>query len=274
VHIVWPREIIVEMTRLYTGERFPDGRPKVPDDILDRMRTVSSEEAWGTLRNLGYVRQFVGGWMETHPGRVLVGRAVTAIFLPHRPDLHDLVQETGVAEGRGNRGGQNSWVINTLELRDVMVVDMFGKVEGGPFVGDNLTTSIRNRTGTGAVIEGTVRDHRGIAAMPDINIFCRGLHPSFIMDVTLGGINLPMRIENVTVLPGDVVLGTPTGVVFIPAHLAQAVVERAEEIMQRDAFSRERLTAGVYTPGEIDVPEWTANIEEDFQRWRAARTQQ
>ncbi|MCA1670311.1 MAG: RraA family protein [Thermomicrobia bacterium] len=208
---------------------------------------------------------------RSHPGRILVGRAVTALFLPHRPDFHDLVQETGEAEERGSRGGQNSWVINTLEPRDVMVVDMFGKIEGGPFVGDNLTTSVRNRTGTGAVIEGTIRDFRGIAEMPEINIFCRGLHPSFIMDVTLGGINLPMRIENVTVLPGDVVLGTPTGVVFIPAHLAQEVVETAETIMQRDTFSRARLTAGVYTPGEIDVPEWTPNIEADFQQWRTKR---
>lgn len=191
---------------------------------------------------------------------------MTAAFIPKRPDHYDLVQKTGVAQGRGARGGQNSWVIDLLQPGDVMVVDMFGKVEDGPFVGDNLATSLRARGAT-AVIEGTIRDYQGIRTFDKVNIFCRGLHPSFIYDVTLAGINIPVRVGGVAVLPGDVVLGTPTGVLFIPPHLVREVVEKGEDIQSRDAFSRVRLSEGRYTPGEIDTV-WTDDIETDYQGWQ------
>jgi 4-hydroxy-4-methyl-2-oxoglutarate aldolase len=258
---------IQQLTRLYPGERSADGRPHVPDDILERMKLVSTEEAWGTLRRNGYHNQFEGGWLEVHPGRVLVGRAVTTQFVPHRPDLHDLVQEKGLAEGR--IGGQNSWVIDTLELGDVLVVEMFGKVKDGTFVGDNLGTSLRARTRAGAVFDCGIRDHRGVSQLDDVAIFCRGLDPSAIANVTLAGVNIPVRIGQVTVLPGDIVLGTPTGVIFIPAHLAEEVVTRSEDIRTRDEFGHLRLRQQRYTPGEIDRA-WPEQIEQDFQQWLAA----
>lgn len=268
MHIVNPRESIEKLTRESSFERFPDGRPCVSDDLLERMKLVTTEEAWGTLRRNGYHRQFVANWFRTHPDRVLVGRAVTAMMVPHRPDLHNLVEEMGKEEGR--IGGQNSWVIDTLEPNDVMVVDMFGKIKDGTFVGDNLATSLQTRTRAGAVIEGGIRDYAGISQLTDVNIFCRGLDPTAILDVTLAGINIPIRIGEVTVLPGDVVLGTHTGVIFIPAHLAQEVVERSEDVRVRDEFGKLRLSQGKYTPGEIDRA-WSEPIEADFQEWLKSR---
>lgn len=264
MHIVTPPEIITELTRQSTFERFPDGRPKVSDDILERMKLVTTEEAWGTLRKHGYNFQFEGDWFVTHPGKILVGRAVTAYMVHKRPDLHDLVEETGKAEGR--IGGQNSWVIDTLEPNDVMVVDMFGKIRNGTFIGDNLATSIQTRTKAGAIIDGGIRDYQGISQMPNLNVFCRGVDPSAILDTTLVSINMPLRLGQATVMPGDVVLGTPTGVIFIPAHLAQEVVERSEDIRVRDEFGKLRLSQGKYTPGEIDRT-WSEEIEADFQGW-------
>ena len=267
MHIVTPRETLIELTRLNPFERFPDGRPRVPDDLIERMKEATTEQAWGVLRKHGYHRQFEDGWFRTHPDRILVGRAVTAMMVPHRPDFHDLVEETGQAEGR--IGGQNSWVIDTLEPGDVMVVDMFGKHKDGTFVGDNLATSLRARTRAGAVIHGSIRDYDGVSELTDVAIFCRGLHPTAIADVTLAGINLPIRIGEATVLPGDVVLGTPTGVIFIPPHLAQEVVERAQDVSTRDRFGKQRLLEGRYTPGQIDRA-WSPEIEADFQEWLAS----
>ncbi|MBI2940348.1 MAG: RraA family protein [Chloroflexi bacterium] len=271
--LVNPPQAVIELTRAYQGERSPDGRPRVSDDLLDRMALVTTEEAWGVLRKHGYTHQFEGNWLNIHPDRILVGRAVTTAFVPKRPDLHDLVEEQGRADER--IGGQNSWVIDTLVPGDVMVVDMFGKVNDGPFVGDNLATSVRARTRvehrtTGIVIHGTIRDYQGVVELPDINIFTRGLHPSAIAEVTLLGINIPIQIGEVTVLPGDIVLGTPTGVLFIPPHLAQAVVERSEDIRVRDEFGHQRLREGRYTPGEIDRA-WPPDIEADYQGWLAER---
>jgi regulator of RNase E activity RraA len=264
-----PADAIRELTRLYEGERFDDGRPRVSDDLVERMRLVTTEEAWGTLRrhNPSYEQQFEGGWFQTHPDRILVGRAVTARFVPSRPDLQELVAEQGEKDGR--TGGQNSWVIDTLQPGDVMVVEMFGKLNRGTFVGDNLATAVRARTHAGAVLDCGIRDYQGVSKLTDVAFFCRGLHPSAIRDCTLLGINYPIQIGEVTVLPGDVVLGTPTGVTFIPPHLAQAVVERSEDVRVRDEFGHLRLRQGTYTPGQIDR-QWTPEIEDDFREWLAA----
>lgn len=263
-----PPEAVAELTRLNPFGRFDDGRPCVPTDLIERMRQVTNEQAWAVLEEQGYRNQFEGNWFRTHPDRILVGRAVTAMMMPYRPDLHDLVQETGDAEGR--IGGQNSWVIDALLPDDVMVVDMYGKVKDGTFVGDNLSTSVRARTRAGAVIDGGIRDFQGVSQLTDVTFFCRGLDPTPIRNTTLVGINIPIRIGEATVLPGDVVLGTPTGVTFIPPHLVQEVVEYSEDIRMRDEFGKQRLDEGRYTPGEIDR-EWDEVIEQDYRQWLAGR---
>ena len=264
MHIVNSRESIIELTRLNPFQRFPDGRPCVPDELLERVKPVTTEEAWSVLRKQGYEFQFEGDWFRTHPERILVGRAVTAMMVPRRPDFNDLVEEAGKQEGR--IGGQNSWVIDTLKSGDVMVVDLFGKIKDGTLVGDNLSTALRARTRAGAVIDGGIRDFQGVSKLTDVAIFCRGLHPTAIADTTLVGINIPIRIGEATVLPGDVVLGTPTGVIFIPPHLVQQVVERSEDVRMRDRFGKLRLGEGRYTPGQIDRT-WTSDIENDYEEW-------
>jgi 4-hydroxy-4-methyl-2-oxoglutarate aldolase len=250
--------------------RSPDGRPQVPDDLLERMKLVTSEEAWGPLeRGHQYFFQFEGGLLNMHPDRVLVGRAVTAQFVPLRPDLHAVVEERGKAEGRN--GGQNTWIIDTLGPNDLLVVDLFAKVREGTMVGDNLSTAIRARTGTGLVVDGGIRDYQRINQLEDFNIFMRGMDPTPIENVTLVGVNIPIRIGNTTVLPGDVVLGTRTGVTFIPPHLAQEIVERSERTRDRDVFGQQRLREGRYTSGEIDVPNWKDAIEADYLEWFKTR---
>src|SRR5690606_31546951 len=122
------------------------------------------------------------------------------------------------------------------------------------------------RTRAGAVIDGGIRDFQGIRQLTDVTFYHRGMDPTAIKDVVLAGVNMPTRIGSVTVMPGDAVLGTPTGVIFIPPHLVQAVVERSEDIRVRDHFGKLRLQEGRYTPGEIDRT-WSEEIEADFQAW-------
>ena len=267
--IVNPAENIISITPKNPFDRFPDGRPHVPDALLERMKTISSEQAWGILDREKYYFQFEGSWFRTHPETILVGRAVTAQMLPYRPDFHEVVQAQGEADGR--IGGQNSWVIDTLLPGDVMVVDLYGKIREGTFVGDNLSTAVKKRTRAGAVIDGGIRDYDGIRELTDVAFFVRGLDPTPIRNTTLGGINVPIRIGGVTVLPGDIVLGTPTGVTFIPPHLVQEIVEVGERVQLRDTFGKMRLAEGRYTPGEIDVGVWRADIQADYDAWLAAR---
>ena len=259
-------ERVAALTPLNRFARSADGRPRVPDDILERMRHVTNDEAWGVVeRGHGYHFQFEGDWVNLHPDRVLVGRAVTVRMVPLRHDLQGVVEAEGHRDGRS--GGQNTWVIDTLQPGDVLVVDLFGKIEDGTFIGDNLGTAIAARAGTGLVVDGGIRDLERVHQIPDFNVFCRGVHPSAILDVTLAEVNGPIRIGAATVMPGDVVLGAREGVSFVPPHLAEEVVTRSEDVRQRDVFGKSRIAEGVYTSGQIDVPDWAAEIEADYAAW-------
>lgn len=259
-----PRDSIVFLTAEWKGERFPDGRPRVPDQVLSRMRKVSIEEAWGYLRSHGYPNQFEGDWKTIHDNVPVVGRAVTAQYMPTRSELAARMLERGHKEGRV--GGMNSWPIDTLQRGDVYVADGFGKIHDGTLIGDNLGNSIFAKSGNGVVFDGSVRDLQGLSEIDGFNAFVRGWDPSSIRDMMLMGLNTPIRIGHATVLPGDVVLAKREGVIFIPAHLAEAVVNQAERIMLRDRFGHQRLREGKYTPGQIDT-KWTKDIEQDFARW-------
>jgi 4-hydroxy-4-methyl-2-oxoglutarate aldolase len=259
------REELVEYTPEWKGDRFPDGRPHVPDDILDRMRQVTITEAWGVLRGVGYHWQYEGNWQCTHPGQVLVGRALTAMYMPRRPVMRTVMEEKG--DRCGCIGDQISWPIDMLVPGDVYVADVYGKIEQGPVIGDNLSTAIFANSGNGVVHNAAVRDLEGIQEIPGFVSYVRGWHPSYASPtIMLLGVNTPVRIGQATVMPGDVVLGKRAGVIFIPPHLAEKVVKTSEIIRLRDAFGKIRLREGVYTPGQIDR-QWTDDIEEDFSRW-------
>lgn len=261
-------ERVAALTPSNPFDRLDDGRPRIPDDLLERLKLVTNDEAWGVLeRGHGYHFQFEGDWLHLQRDVPLVGRAVTAAFVPLRPDLNEVVQGIGASEGRS--GGQNTWVIDSLGPGDVLVVDLFGKVEDGTFIGDNLATATRARTGTGIIIDGGIRDMLRVQELTDFPVYCRGIHPSAIYDVTLVQVNGPVRIGNATVMPGDAVLGTRAGVTFIPPHLVREVVEKSEDTRQRDVFGKQRLAEQRYTSGEIDVGVWAEHIETDYQEWLA-----
>ncbi len=259
---------ILAMTARWKGERSPDGRPKVPDDLLRRMRAVSIEEAWDVLRQRGYESQFATGWQMVHLDRPFVGRALTAAYLPGRPDLAEHIQRTGRAEGR--IGPSNSWPIDMLQKGDVYVADGCGKVADGTLIGDNLGNAISAKTGTGVVFDAGARDLDGLKQIDGFNAYVRGWDPSFLKNMVLSSINRPIRIGMVTVLPGDVILARREGVIVIPAHLAEEVVVTAEIVALKDEFGHARLRAGVYTPGQIDV-RWTEAIKADFFQWLQSR---
>lgn len=248
----------------WKGERSPDGRPKVDEKFLKRLKNVKLEEAWGILRNKGYQNQFEGDWSVLHPETVMVGRAVTAQYMPLRPDVDKLIKDKGKAEGR--IGAPNSWPIDVLKNGDIYVADSYGKIIDGTLIGDNLGNAIYAKSNNGVVFYGSVRDAEGLEEIKGFNAWIKGYDPSYIQQMMLGGINVPIRIGRATVLPGDVVLARKGGVVFIPAHLVEEVVLNAEFIALRDAFGHQRLREGKYTPGQIDT-QWTDEIKKDFLQW-------
>lgn len=258
------RDQMIYLTQEWTGERFPDGRPKVPDNILKRMLKVSIEEAWGVIRNKGFNNQFEGGWMMLKENQPFVGRALTAMYMPLRPDVQKRMLDKGQSEGRV--GSMNSWPIDMLQPGDVYVADGMGKIINGTLIGDNLGNSIFAKSKNGVIFDGSVRDIEGLEKIEGFNAYVRGWDPSYIMEMMLMGLNTPIRIGRATVFPGDVVLAKREGVIFIPAHLAEEVVIEAEVIQLRDEFGITRLKEGKYTPGQIDRA-WTDDIKKDFLSW-------
>jgi len=269
------KEQLIALTPFWKGERFADGRPKVSDDILKRMKSVSVEEAWAVMKNAGYGYQVAEGWQVINPDSVLVGRAVTATFMPGRPDVWKAIDSAGKKEGRR---AQNVWAVELLVKGDVYVADQFGAHRNGPTIGDNVGNAIYARSGNGIVYDGALRDVEGLKEIGGFTSFYTSYDPSYHnpqvdndgrrgdLTTMIVGINQPTRIRTVTVMPGDVVLGKLGVVVFIPPHLAEQVATTSEIVRLRDMFGHQRLREGKYTAGQIDS-RWSDEIEKDFSKW-------
>ncbi|MET0634838.1 MAG: RraA family protein [Chitinophagaceae bacterium] len=262
------KDELIALTPEWKGERFPDGRPRVPEKILERMKSVSVEEAWAVMKNAGYGYQVAEDWKVINPDSVLVGRAVTSTFMPARPDVWKAIDSAGKKKGKR---GQNTWPVDILVKGDVYVADQFGAHKNGPTIGDNVGNAIYARTGNGIVYDGALRDVEGLKEIGSFTSYYTSYDPSYHnppgdLNTMIVGINHPTRIRSVTVMPGDVVLGKGGVVLFIPPHLAEKVCTTSEIVRLRDMFGHQRLREGKYTAGQIDA-RWSEDIEKDFSRW-------
>lgn len=243
------KEQMVELTAQNPFERFPDGRPKVPESMIERARGMSAEEVWAVLPGKGFRNQYEDGFQVLHPGKKLVGRAFTVQFMPVRPDVDDVIQAKAKAAGQGRMFNQVA--IDMLQPGDVLVVDLFGKGDAGTIVGDNLFYYIMKTTkGAGLVVDGAIRDLDGISEM-DMPAYFRKTHPSAIANVMITGINIPVRIGNATVMPGDLVFGDSEGVYFIPPSQVTAVLDNADTVHVHDEWTRKKFDEGRYKSRDI-----------------------
>ena len=259
-------EYIKALTSEWKGERFPDGRPKVSDALLERLKNISIEDAWGVLRNKGFQNQFEGDWIIINPDQAMTGRVVTAQYMPLRPDLEKQIRGQGKIENRAQKGGTNSWPIDILVNGDIYVADGYGKTADGTLIGDNLGNSIYAKSQRGVIFYGSVRDQEGLSEIKGFNGWIKGEDPSYIQQMMLTSINATIRIGRATVLPGDVVLAKKYGVIFIPAYLVEELVLTSEFTALRDEFGHQRLREKKYLAGQIDS-EWSEEIKKDFLNW-------
>jgi len=264
--VIASQALAKQCTPKWTGPRLADGRPKVSDSILERMKNVSVTMAWGIVRQAGYMNCYETGlgWHVLRPDEAIVGRVLTAQYMPSHPDINKAIMAQGKAEGR--IGSSNSWPIDMLKKGDVYVADSFGKVLDGTLIGDNLANAIHANSGNGVIFNAGIRDLEGIEAVKGFNVWHKGADPSYLKNVMLTAINVPIRMGQALACPGDVVLAKKEGIVFVPAHLAEKVVTEAEGILLRDTFGHLRLREGKYTPGQIDR-KWTEDIQKDFHNW-------
>src|SRR5581483_4381739 len=231
----------------------------------------TADEAWDVLQDAGFHNEFESGWRVINPVDRLGGRGVTAVVMPRRPDFDSVIQANGKKEGRV--GDENSWIIDILQPGDVLVVDLFGKIRYGTIVGDNLSTAIYSKSHNGLIVNGAVRDVTGIEEIKGFQVYTRGVDPSALENVMLMGINVPIRIGDTTVMPGDVALGDPEGVTFVPPQLAEKLADDTEMDHLVDEWGHMMLREGKYTPGQIDS-RWTKQMVDEFNDWLAKKGSQ
>ena len=272
-NVIWQPETIKELTTEWQGERTPDGRPKVSDELLERLKALSMEEVWSTLRRNGYQNQFENfsgtyenGWEILHPEQVMTGRVVTAQFMPLRKDFNNYVQKQAEKEGTKTPVTNYAPIIKLLD-GDVYVADSYGKIIEGTLIGDNLGNAIYRAGKKGVVFNGSVRDVEGLMQIEGFNAWIRGSDPSAINQMMIASVNAPIRIGRVTVLPGDVVLAKTTGVAFIPPHLVQKVVISGEFTALHDEFSRFCMKTNKYEYVNEAFVVDDEVFEKDFKEW-------
>jgi 4-hydroxy-4-methyl-2-oxoglutarate aldolase len=266
--IAMDREYIISLTRNWEGERLPDGRPYVSDDLLERLKSIVFTHAWGELRRHGFNNQWQGDWMMINADKnpVMTGRVVTAQYMPLRPDWGDMIREIGLAAGYESVGPTNVWPINLLVDGDVYVADGYGKIENGTLIGDRLANSIYHKSNRGVIFWAAVRNIQEIENIEGFSGWIKGHDPSGIAQMMLTSINAPIRIGQVTVLPGDIVLASKYGTIFLPAYLVQETVFNAEISNLRHVYGIIRLRAGDWGTGQIDS-RWTDQMDKDFYNW-------
>jgi 4-hydroxy-4-methyl-2-oxoglutarate aldolase len=268
----FPKQELVDYTVKNPFERLPDGRPKIPEDLIDRARELSSEEVWAVLQEKEFNNQYADGFQVLHPGKTMVGRAFTVQFMPRRADVDDIAQAK--AKERGIKRLMNQTAIDMLQPGDVLVVDLFGKKVNGTIVGDNLFFYVNQAThGGGLVVDGSVRDLNGISEI-DMPAYFRFVDPTPIGEVMLTGINVPLRIQGVTVMPGDLVVGDREGVYFIPPQFVQEVLDKADETHIHDEWTKKKFAEGKYKSSEIYGSPSDPQLKQEYQQYLKKRLEE
>jgi 4-hydroxy-4-methyl-2-oxoglutarate aldolase len=267
--INFPKQELIDYTAQNPFDRLPDGRPKIPDDLMERARGLSSEEVWAVLHEKGYNNQYADGFQVLHPGKTMVGRAFTVQFMPRRGDVDEVAQ----AKSKQQTGKRlyNQTAIDMLQPGDVLVVDIFGKKVDGTIVGDNLFYYIMKATnGGGLVVDGSVRDLDGISEI-EMPAYFRAVDPTPIGNVMLTGINVPVRIGDVTVMPGDLVVGDREGVYFVPPQFVQEVLDKADETHIHDEWTKRKFAEGKYKSSEIYGSPSDPKLQQEYQQYLKQR---
>jgi len=270
--ITFSNQDLLDYTSQNPFGRLPDGRPKVPDDLIERARGLSAEEIWAGLEDKKFRNQYADGFQVLHPGKTMAGRAFTVEFMPERSDLDSVA--VAKAKARGIPRLTNQTAIDMLQPGDVLVVDLFGKKVDGTIVGDNLFYYVMKAThGGGLVVDGSVRDLDGISEI-DMPAYFRSVDPTPIGNVMLTGINIPIRIGGVTVMPGDLVVGDREGVYFIPPQAVKDVLDRADETHIHDEWTKKKFDEGKYKSSEIYGSPSDPKLKQEYQEYLKKRLEE
>jgi regulator of RNase E activity RraA len=230
---------------------------------LAKLRELPLEAIWGAVRAQGHLNCCITGLATTRPGERLVGRARTIRCLPDRPDLRKASQELNKAGNWPN--ASNVRAAEDSEPGDVLVVDLGGRVAEGIFWGDISALGAQINGAAGAVLWGGTRDKEELEAMKGFPVLAVGFDPG--VNTSIGtDWNVPVRVGNATVLPGDIVVADSEAVIFFPAALADAVIRRATAVKEQEDYERQLVREKKYK--FRDVYPLSPQLREQYEKSR------
>ncbi len=218
-------------------------KTRATDEHLKVLEELPLETVWGVIRSMGYEETFYPGMTPTLPGKRLIGRAVTIRYLPRRPDLVKAME--ALAEEEGWSSKFHTRAAEESRPGDVLVVDMGGKVEGGVFFGDISALGAQMSGARGAILYGSTRDLDELKEMDGFPVFSMGFHPSGATQVGVDW-NVPIRVGDATVMPGDLVLATDEAVIFFPPEIADEVIAKSIKHRNEENYKRELVRSKKY----------------------------
>lgn len=209
------------------------------------------------LCHLGIRNAHIAGPVSWTPGRCVAGPALTLQFMPKREDVYN-EDEYAEPEKQLHRHA-----LYHARAGDIVVVDARGDMTAGVF-GEMMLTYFAGRGGVGVVIDGCIRDMPQARKL-DLGLWIRGATPNFHTQTGMFpyAVNVPIAMNNVLVMPGDIIVADDDGAVVVPSYLANALIERASVHHEWEEFSRIRLSEGgdlrVYYPlSDAARPEYEA----------------
>ena len=207
------------------------------------------------LRKRGYNNVTIDGVLPFHPDKKVIGTAKTLRFVPNREDLFE-----------SHGGGYNAQkrAFDAVGPGEVIVIEARGEAGSGT-LGDVLAIRAHARGAAGIITDGGVRDADAVKAV-GIPVYAKGAHPA-----VLGRKHVPWEHDvavacgGTTILPGEIIVGDSDGVIVLPTHLAEEVVDAALAQEEEDLWVAEQVKAGHPVHGLFPMnAEWR-------ERYRAAK---
>jgi regulator of RNase E activity RraA len=138
----------------------------------------------------------------------------------------------------------------TVYPGSVVVLETGGEPHCGKF-GEMTSWSLQQRGARGIVLDSMIRDWLGLEVIPDYTVCARGTSPvESAKRWSMTAVNVPIALpgtltSQVTIVPGDWIVGGPDGVIVVPQEIALEALVKAEEIEEREQGMREDLAAGM-----------------------------
>ncbi len=234
--------------------------PSLSDETRARLKKVSTPTIATLLYKHGFKNAYIQGVSLLNPSDTpLVGPAFTLRYIAAREDTDELT------EFRKSDHPQRL-AVETCPEGHVLVMDCRQDASAAS-AGSILLTRLQVRGAAGCVTDGGIRDAQGAMGLSMSIFTAKPSAPTNLTKHHAVDINVPISCGSVPVYPGDVLVGDSDGVMVIPAHMVDQVLDEAEPMELFEEFVLEEVKRGVPIIGLYPATDPDTLVR--FEKWKA-----